>query len=203
MFENIVDALYKLFLPLKFFITRKLDFDDKIHSGFYVIDGDWKLPFPFLDELMETSVSNTFTVYLIDYSTPSDLSGALQYAQYEEKEIRTVNHGDTSEPNAKNVNPSPTPQKEKPSQGSKTRKRSNSSNKYPSKNISSNSSEGSRIGKRLNKRSVTLDLVQIDKIYGCPSTIVEDGSCLKDPYLNKLIRDITKYVSQKNTLVQH
>lgn len=195
VFENIVNALYKLFLPLKFFCTRRLDFDDKIHNGFYVIDGDWKLPFPFLDELMEMSVSNTFTVYFIDYSTPSDLFSDLQYEQYEENEIKTINYGDTSNTNAKNVNASPTPQKEKNSQGSKTRKRSNSSNKYPSKNISSNSSEGSRIGKRLNKRSVTLDLVQIDKIYGCPSTIVESGSCLKDPYLNKLIRDITKYVS--------
>lgn len=72
--ENVLDVSYKLFLPLKFHEKGRLDIDDKMYTGFYVIEGDWKVPFPFLDQLVDMEVTNEFTVYVIDYGTPEVVS---------------------------------------------------------------------------------------------------------------------------------
>lgn len=53
-----------------------MEIDDKLHTGFYIIEGDWKSPFPFLDQLVHMELTNAFTVYVIDYSTP--IAGAQE-----------------------------------------------------------------------------------------------------------------------------
>lgn len=79
--EHTLQRLYKLFLPLKFHEKGYLDIDDKLDTGFYVIDGKWDQDFPFLDTLITENVTTDYTVYFIDYSTPPDYVYKMQHIE--------------------------------------------------------------------------------------------------------------------------
>lgn len=79
-----------MYLPLKFYVKRKLEISDKLESGFYLIEGIWKDQFPFLTTLFKEPVTTNFTVYTVDYghgTLPSSYSkeALLKCTQLEEK----------------------------------------------------------------------------------------------------------------------
>lgn len=57
-----------MYLPLKFHRKGRLEIEDKLKSGFYLINGVWKGTFPFLEILEKQAVSTFYTIYLVDYS---------------------------------------------------------------------------------------------------------------------------------------
>ncbi|XP_018561200.1 uncharacterized protein LOC108903477 [Anoplophora glabripennis] len=66
--KYILKHMYNFHLPMKFFENRRLDITDKIPNKFYLIDGQWKGPFPFLEILEATQVSTFYTIYVVDYT---------------------------------------------------------------------------------------------------------------------------------------
>lgn len=65
---NILKQIYNFHLPLKLFEINRLDITDKITNKFYLINGEWKAPFPFLEILEATQVSTIYTIYVVDYT---------------------------------------------------------------------------------------------------------------------------------------
>lgn len=60
--------MYDLYLPLKFHKKGRLEIEDKLQTGFYVLDGQWLGEFPFLDTLIKDNISKEYTAYFIDYT---------------------------------------------------------------------------------------------------------------------------------------
>lgn len=66
--DNILKQIYNFHLPLKLFELNRLDITDKITNKFYLINGEWKAPFPFLEILQAMQVSTIHTIYVVDYT---------------------------------------------------------------------------------------------------------------------------------------
>lgn len=66
--NKIINLIYKIDLPLKFFETNRLEITDKLRNKFYLIHGKWQAPFPVFKELEESPVSTVYTIYVVDYS---------------------------------------------------------------------------------------------------------------------------------------
>ncbi|KAL1505666.1 hypothetical protein ABEB36_005173 [Hypothenemus hampei] len=54
--------------PIKFYETGRMEITEKLPNKFYVINGLWNGPFPFLEILEMMHVSPYSTIYIVDYS---------------------------------------------------------------------------------------------------------------------------------------
>lgn len=66
--RKVKELALNYYLPLKFYETGQLQITDKLPSMFYLINGDWKGSFPFLEILEMMLVSPYPTIYVVDYS---------------------------------------------------------------------------------------------------------------------------------------
>ncbi|XP_018330323.1 armadillo repeat-containing protein 3 [Agrilus planipennis] len=73
MKERLMDMIYDLYLPIKFFDKNRLDVTDCIRDRFYMVCGCWRGSFPFLEILESQQISTCKTIYVADFTTPSDL----------------------------------------------------------------------------------------------------------------------------------
>lgn len=60
--------MYDLYLPLKFYKTGRLEIEDKLETGFYILNGKWNEEFPFLDTLIKSKITEQYTAYIVDYT---------------------------------------------------------------------------------------------------------------------------------------
>ncbi|RZC40606.1 uncharacterized protein BDFB_002774 [Asbolus verrucosus] len=63
---TVINLIYDICLPLKFFETGRLELVDKLKEKFYIITGPWSQPFPFLEVLQLRQISTLSTIYVID-----------------------------------------------------------------------------------------------------------------------------------------
>ncbi|XP_044258835.1 uncharacterized protein LOC123007536 [Tribolium madens] len=66
LIQRVINLVYSMCLPVKFFETGRLELTDKLHERFYVITGPWSGPFPFLEVLEIRRMSTMSTIYVID-----------------------------------------------------------------------------------------------------------------------------------------
>jgi hypothetical protein len=66
LIQRVMNLIYDMCLPVKFFETGRLELVDKLNERFYVIDGPWHDPFPFLEVLELRRMSTLSTIYVID-----------------------------------------------------------------------------------------------------------------------------------------
>lgn len=66
--NKVLDKLDEGYLPLKFYRKGRIEVEEFIDTGFYVISGIWRWDFPLLNEVIRNPVSDEYTVYLVDYS---------------------------------------------------------------------------------------------------------------------------------------
>lgn len=67
LIQKLVDAMYNLYLPKKFYELGKLAITDKLRDRFYVVQGKRSGSFPFLEILEEMKVCPRAVVYVIDF----------------------------------------------------------------------------------------------------------------------------------------
>lgn len=65
---KVLDKLGEGYLPLKFHRKGRIEVEDFLESGFYVISGTWRWDFPLLNEITRYPITDEYTVYLVDYS---------------------------------------------------------------------------------------------------------------------------------------
>ncbi|XP_060524717.1 armadillo repeat-containing protein 3 [Cylas formicarius] len=68
LIKTVLHLTYNCCLQMKFFETNRLEVFEKIDNKFYVINGEWYGPFPFLEVLEVMKVSPRPTIYLVDFS---------------------------------------------------------------------------------------------------------------------------------------
>ncbi|KAG5863989.1 hypothetical protein JTB14_032725 [Gonioctena quinquepunctata] len=68
LIDTILVSIYNLHLPLKFFQRNRLEITDKLKNKFYLINGHWTSPFPFLEILEAMKISTIMTIYVVDYT---------------------------------------------------------------------------------------------------------------------------------------
>lgn len=66
LIQRVINLIYNMCLPMKFFETGRLELMDKLYERFYVIDGPWNEPFPFLEVLEIRRMSTLSTIYVVD-----------------------------------------------------------------------------------------------------------------------------------------
>nr|XP_023028386.1 uncharacterized protein LOC111516461 [Leptinotarsa decemlineata] len=68
LINTIISTAYNIHLPTKFFQLNRLEITDKLKTKFYLINGNWTSPFPFLEILEALKMSTLSTVYIVDYT---------------------------------------------------------------------------------------------------------------------------------------
>ncbi|EEZ98165.1 hypothetical protein TcasGA2_TC000592 [Tribolium castaneum] len=66
LIQRVINLVFNMCLPVKFFETGRLELMDKLHERFYVITGPWSEPFPFLEVLEIRRMSTINTIYVVD-----------------------------------------------------------------------------------------------------------------------------------------
>lgn len=64
---QLLDNMYNLYLPKKFYELGKLDITDKLRNRFYVIAGKSTGPFPFLEIIEDTQVCTRAIIYVVHF----------------------------------------------------------------------------------------------------------------------------------------
>lgn len=70
--KRIIERLGKMYLPYKFHVDGRVEIEQALDTGFYVVHGKYDGGFPFLDTLAQENVSNEYTAYVVDYSLGTD-----------------------------------------------------------------------------------------------------------------------------------
>ncbi|CAG9823942.1 unnamed protein product [Phaedon cochleariae] len=68
LIDTILNLTYNLHLPLKFFETGRIEITDRLRNKFYLMNGRWTAPFPFLEILEALKMSTILTIYVVDYT---------------------------------------------------------------------------------------------------------------------------------------
>ncbi|XP_030750535.1 uncharacterized protein LOC115878252 [Sitophilus oryzae] len=68
LIKKVLNMALGYYLPIKFFEMGRLEVTEKLPNRFYLINGPWTAPFPFLDVLENIHVSPYQTIYVVDYS---------------------------------------------------------------------------------------------------------------------------------------
>ncbi|CAG9854044.1 unnamed protein product [Phyllotreta striolata] len=68
LIQTILQLIFDVYLPLKFFELARLEITDKLNNQFYLIFGEWKEPFPFLEIFQSEKLSPRKTIYVVDYT---------------------------------------------------------------------------------------------------------------------------------------
>ncbi|XP_063909826.1 uncharacterized protein LOC135127312 [Zophobas morio] len=66
LIQTTINLIYNMCLPVKFYETGRLEFTDRLNERFYVINGPWNEPFPFLEVLELRRMSTLSTIYVVD-----------------------------------------------------------------------------------------------------------------------------------------